>query len=174
VNGCAFHEAPSCCDSLYKHHTKIVNTCSKKCIHQYVPTPVDRCVPYDVEVCKRVPVIREERYPVHVPVKVPVEVPVYEKEYVPCYHKKIIPVERRIYKQITNVVHVPKPVVCTQIKKVRVEVPIIKKEFVPVIKTCVVKQPVPVFETQVTHVHQQPACSAPPPPEPSCGCTGGF
>lgn len=124
--------------------------------------PVDRPVPYEVEVCERVPVVRRVQVPIHVPVKVPVAQPVYVKEYVPQYKQKIIPVERKVYKQITRVIEVPKPVICTEYKKVQVEVPIIKREIVPIIKTCIIKKPVPIFETRVTQTQiQQSAGCAP-------------
>ena len=150
---------------------------SKKCIIRRVPTPRDVAVPYNVEVCERVPVVKIVKVPIHVRVEVPVKVPVYVKEYYPCYKKVIVPVEKKVYKTITNVVDVPKPVVCTSIKKVRIEVPVIKTEIVPIIKTCYVKRPTPIFETQIDPVccydapcYPEPTCCG----RPACGCNTAW
>jgi len=111
------------------------------------------------------------KVPIHVPVQVPVKVPVYVKEYYPVYKKQIVPVEKKVYKTITNVVEVRKPVVCTNYKTVRIEVPVIKHEIVPVIKTCYVRKPVPVFETQIDPVCCQPRPACHQAPRPTCSCT---
>ena len=46
----------------------IKQCCTQKTFVKYVPTPVDKPVPYDVEICEHVPVERIVEVPVHVPV----------------------------------------------------------------------------------------------------------